>query len=177
MCEQLREGIQRGRVQIYNPRPLGGEGGPQGRVRGSQHEPHMTNSSARRTSRSTARSTAVIMRAHELRRTATEAEQTAWRLLRTLRPSGFTFRRQHPVGRCVVDFCCPQKRLVLELDGSVHAQPSQTARDARRDKYLKRLGYTVIRLPNGIVLSAPEEFMKRVLNRVSVLPGVFTDDR
>jgi len=115
----VREGIQRGRVQIYNPRPLGGEGGPQGRVRGSQHEPHMTNSSARRTSRSTARGTAVIMRAQELRRAATEAEQTAWRL---------------------VDFCCPQKCLVPELDGSVHAQPNQAVRDVRRDQYLTRLG-------------------------------------
>jgi very-short-patch-repair endonuclease len=79
------------------------------------------------------------------------------------------------VGKCVVDFCCPQKRLIVELDGSVHAQPSQAVRDARRDKYLRRLGYTVFRLPNGIVLSAPEEFTKRVLNRVSMLPNVFAD--
>jgi len=76
----------------------------------------------------------------------------------------------------VVDFCCPQKRLILELDGSVHAQPSQAVRDTKRDKYLERLGYTVFRLPNGI-LSAPEEFVKRVLKRVSMLPNFFTDDR
>jgi len=39
-----------------------------------------------------------ITRARELRRTATEAERIAWRLLRTLRLRGFKFRRQHPVG-------------------------------------------------------------------------------
>ena len=61
------------------------------------------------------------------------------------------------MGKCVVDFCCPQRRLILELEGSVHAQPSQAARDATRDKYLERLGYTVFRLPNSIVLSVPEE--------------------
>jgi very-short-patch-repair endonuclease len=137
----------------------------------------MTNGGARRKLRSTARSAAQIIRARELRRTPTGAEQTAWRLLRTFRPAGFTFRRQHPVGRCVVDFCCPQKHLVLELDGNVYAQPSQARRDARRDRYLERLGYTVFRLPNGIVLSAPEEFMKRVLNRVSMLPNAFGEDR
>src|SRR5208337_5447777 len=92
----------------------------------------MRNSAAQRTSRSIARSLAQITRARELRRTATEAEQVAWQLLRKLRPAGFSFRRQHPVGRCVVDFCCPLKRLILELDGSVHGQPSQARRDVTR---------------------------------------------
>ena len=92
----------------------------------------MSDSTARRTSRSTARSTTQIAHARELRQTATEAEQVAWQLLRKLRPAGFSFRRQHPVGRCVVDFCCPLKRLILELDGSVHGQQSQARRDVTR---------------------------------------------
>ena len=58
------------------------------------------------------------------------------------------------------------------VPGRVRGSPHVSeARDARRDRYLE------FRLPNGIVLSAPEEFMKRVLNRVSRLPNVFTDDR
>jgi very-short-patch-repair endonuclease len=165
-------------VLVLQPSPPWGRGCPgvPGRVRGSQTLVSiMTNGGLRRRSRSTGRSVAQITRARELRQTSTEAEQTAWRLLRTLRAAGFTFRRQHPVGKCVVDFCCPQKHLVLELDGSVHAQPSQARRDARRDRYLERLGYTVFRLPNGIVVSAPEEFVKRVLNRVSALPNVFAE--
>jgi very-short-patch-repair endonuclease len=124
-------------------------------------------SAVRHIARSAGRNSAQIARARALRKTSTAAEQAAWRLLRGLRSEGFTFRRQHPVGKCVVDFGCPQKRLVLELDGSVHAQPSQARRDARRDRYLGRLGYTVLCLPNGVVLSAPEEFLKRVLNRVT----------
>jgi very-short-patch-repair endonuclease len=65
------------------------------------------------------------------------------------------------VGRYIVDFCCPQRRLVVELNGSVHAQPSQTRRDASRDAELKRTGCTVTRLPNGMVLEAPELFVER----------------
>jgi very-short-patch-repair endonuclease len=65
-----------------------------------------------------------IARARELRQTATEAERTAWRLLRPLRLRGLKFRRQHPVGHWFADFCCPQTGLVVELDGSAHGQPS-----------------------------------------------------
>ncbi len=64
----------------------------------------------------------------------------------------------------------------VELEGSVHAQPSQAARDARRDNYLKRLGYGVLRLPDGSVLEAPDEFMRRVEDCVWSLPNVFTGD-
>jgi very-short-patch-repair endonuclease len=96
--------------------------------------------------------------------------------LRTLRFRGFKFRRQYPVGRYIVDFCCPQRRLVVELDGSVHAQPSQTKRDARRDTELKRMGYTVTRLPNGIVVEAPELFVEKVLDVAWSLPNAFTGE-
>ena len=52
----------------------------------------------------------------------------------------------------------------MEPDGSVHAQPSQTRRDASRHAELKRAGYTVTRFPNGIVLEAPELFLEKVLD-------------
>ena len=106
-----------------------------------------------------ARGEAQIAKARELRRNETESEEVAWRLLRTLRLNGFKFRRQHAVGQYIVDFCCPQRRLIVELDGGVHAQPSQTKRDTSRDAELKRRGYTVTRFPNGIVLEAPELFL------------------
>ena len=139
---------------------------------GRKTEDRMTNETRRRNraSRSLARSAARITIARELRRKATEAETVAWRLLCELRPKGFRFRRQHPIGKCVVDFCCVQKRLIVEVDGSVHAQPSQAARDARRDHYLERFGYTILRFPNGIVLDAPDEFVRRILNLVWSLP-------
>ena len=117
-----------------------------------------------------------IAKARELRRNETESEKVAWRLLRALRFNGFKSRRQHAVGQYVVDFCFPQRRLIVELDGSVHAQPSQTRRDASRDALLKRMGCTVMRLPNGIVMEAPELFVGKVLDVAWSLPNAFTGE-
>ncbi len=130
----------------------------------------------RRQSRSIARGAKLIDRARDLRQTATQTEQAAWRLLRTLRFKGFKFRRQAPIGQYIVDFYCPQRRLVVELDGSVHGQPSQAKRDLHRDAHLKNMGYTVARFSNGMVLEAPELFVDKVLRLVWSLPDAFTDE-
>jgi len=130
----------------------------------------------RRKRRSLSRSAAHADRARNLRQTATESEQAAWPLLRTLRFKGFKFRRQHPLGQYIVDFCCPQKRLIVELDGSVHGQPSQAKRDTRREAHLKNMGYTVARFSNGMVLEAPELFVNKVLSLVWSLPDAFDDE-
>jgi type I restriction enzyme R subunit len=122
-----------------------------------------------RKTRSLARTAAQIDKARELRQTPTEAEQAAWRLLRGLRSRGFKFRRQHPVGPYIADFCCSELRLIVELDGSVHGQPSQARSDARRDAHLKSMGYGVLRLPNGIVLQAPDLFVQEVVRFVLLI--------
>ena len=122
------------------------------------------------------RSRARTARTRVLRQTATAAERIAWDLLRKLRPKGYKFRRQHPIGSSVVDFCCTERRLIIELEGSVHSQPSQASRDRTRDQDLKRRGYTVARFPNGMVLQTSETFVKKVLELVSSQSNVFTGE-
>ena len=122
-----------------------------------------------RKTRSLARTAGQIDKARELRQTPTETEQAAWRLLRGLRSRGFKFRRQHPVGPYIADFCCTELRLIVELDGSVHGQPSQARSDARRDAHLKSMGYTVLGLPNGIVLQTPDLFVQEVVRFVLIM--------
>lgn len=100
--------------------------------------------------------------ARKLRKADTPAAERAWHLLRHRSLSGLKFRRQHPIGKYIVDFYCFQARLVVELEGSVHAQPSQARRDAVKNAYLKRLGIRVLRLPNGIVMEDPDMFLKKV---------------
>ncbi|HMD85151.1 MAG TPA: endonuclease domain-containing protein [Terriglobia bacterium] len=124
-----------------------------------------------RKTRSLARTAAQIDKAREFRRMPTETERAAWDLLRSLRLKGFKFRRQHPVGPYIADFCCVERRLIVELDGGVHGQQSQARSDARRDAHLQNRGYTVLRLPNGIVLQAPELFVQKVLSWAWPLPG------
>jgi very-short-patch-repair endonuclease len=73
-----------------------------------------------RQTRSRARTAGQIDKARELRQAPTETEREAWHLLRGLRSRGFRFRRQHPVGPYLADFCCTELSLIVELDGGVH---------------------------------------------------------
>ena len=73
-------------------------------------------------------------RARQMRREPTEAERRMWRLLRDRRLGGFKFRRQEQLGRYIVDFVCFERKLIVELDGSQHAE---SAYDAERDAWLR----------------------------------------
>ena len=86
-------------------------------------------------------------RQHRARPTATEAK--LWQHLRGRRLDGFKFRRQHPVDRFIVDFCCLEHRLVIEIDGPVHQRLAE--RDSERTTILQALGYRVLRYTNDQV--------------------------
>jgi very-short-patch-repair endonuclease len=86
----------------------------------------------------------VILKARALRRDMTLPEGMLWQVLRQ-RPDGLKFRRQHPFGRCIVDFYCPAARLVIEVDGEAHNMGSRPQRDSRRDEWLKDQGLRVLR--------------------------------
>jgi very-short-patch-repair endonuclease len=87
--------------------------------------------------------------ARELRARETWAEDALWEALRARRLDDLKFRRQHPIGPFVVDFCCADCRLVIELDGGVHAD--QQTHDAEREALLAASGYRVLRFPNSAV--------------------------
>jgi very-short-patch-repair endonuclease len=84
--------------------------------------------------------------AKSLRRRQTEAERKMWGMLRDRRFAAFKFRRQVPVGPYIADFACYEARLIVELDGSQHAE---SARDLVRDKWLVDDGYRVLRFWNN----------------------------
>ena len=86
--------------------------------------------------------------ARRLRRDRTEAEKWLWWALRDAFP-GTRFRRQHPVGRFIVDLACPSCKLAIELDGGQHA--IQIGEDQQRTEELARRGYRVIRFWNNEV--------------------------
>jgi very-short-patch-repair endonuclease len=69
--------------------------------------------------------------ARKLRRSQTEVEPHLWYHLRGRRLEGFKFRRQFPIGGHIADFCREEARVVVELDGSQHADsetdPARTA--------------------------------------------------
>jgi very-short-patch-repair endonuclease len=92
---------------------------------------------------------AVQIRAQQLRQEQTPAEAMLWSRLRNRQLDGFKFRRQHMIGRFIVDFCCVEQRLILEIDGAVHDQ--QADYDQARTEALQAAGYQVIRYTNDQV--------------------------
>ena len=86
-----------------------------------------------------------------MRRRQTDAEAAIWRVLRARQVGGAKFRRQHPIGPYVVDFCCWDRRLIVEVDGSQHTE----SKDLERTSYLKDAGFDVLRFWDNIVLAEP----------------------
>jgi len=84
--------------------------------------------------------------ARSLRKRQTPAERAMWTILRDRRLRDLKFRRQFPIDPFIADFCCWEIRLVVELDGEVHAE--QAARDRERDAYIRGKGFTVMRFAN-----------------------------
>ncbi len=91
--------------------------------------------------------------ARRMRREPTDAEARLWSLLRARRFAGFKFRRQVPVGSYIADFVCYSARLIIELDGSQHAD---CARDETRDAYLRGQGFRILRIWNSTLLTEPD---------------------
>ena len=83
--------------------------------------------------------------ARRLRRDATDVEAKLWARLRSRQLAGAKFRRQVSIGRFIVDFCCLEAKLIVELDGSQHADnPAVVSRTG----VLEQLGFRVLRFWN-----------------------------
>ena len=95
---------------------------------------------------------ATVLRARALRRNMTLPEGLLWRVLRE-RPEGLKFRRQHPIGRCIVDFYCPAAKLVIEIDGESHSMGDRPEHDARRDWWLRSQGLQIKRFAAADVMA------------------------
>ena len=92
----------------------------------------------------------------------TPAEKLAWDLLRNRRLFGLKFRRQVAIDRFIVDFYCHELRLIVELDGDIHDDPEQIAKDDQRNARLKELGYKILRVAKGMVMHAPDLFVEEI---------------
>jgi very-short-patch-repair endonuclease len=99
-------------------------------------------------------------------------EVVLWARLRVRAPDSPVFRRQHPIGPYVADFYCAAARLVVEVDGAIHGQDDQIAHDQRRDAYMERLGYRVIRCSAGDVMNDPDEVVMGHRGRRPCAPSV-----
>jgi very-short-patch-repair endonuclease len=99
-------------------------------------------------------------RARQLRRNQTKAELELWMRLRG-RQLGAKFRRQDRIGPYIVDFCCLERRLVIELDGGQHSE--QMEADRKRTTYITSRGFRVLRFWNDRVLKETYAVLDQIL--------------
>ena len=102
--------------------------------------------------------------AGELRRELTPAEGKLWAYLRGDKLDEINFRRQHAIGKYIADFCSPNVKLIIELDGSQHLE--QQEYDAERTKYLELQGYKVIRFWNNQVMNDMNGVILAITNAI-----------
>lgn len=101
-----------------------------------------------------------VQRARNLRKNLTPAERKLWQVLRRRQISDVRFRRQVPIGPYIADFCCLERRIIIEIDGGQHAR--QADADKRRTRWLGDRGFAVIRFWNNDVLQNLEGVLVRI---------------
>ncbi|EHK54458.1 hypothetical protein MAXJ12_25301 [Mesorhizobium alhagi CCNWXJ12-2] len=111
-----------------------------------------------------------IARARSLRQGENIAEATLWNELKAKKLGGYKFASQVPIGPYFADFACRSAKLVIELDGSQHAESSY---DRRRDEFMRGEGYSVIRFWSADMLNNPASVCETIL---AALEGRLSED-
>jgi very-short-patch-repair endonuclease len=101
-------------------------------------------------------------RARRLRADPTAEERKLWQHLKAKRLGGFRFRRQHPIGPYFADFCCITRQVIVELDGSQHADEDAERKDVLRTAFLNERGYRVMRFWNDQVIGEIENVLEAI---------------
>lgn len=103
------------------------------------------------------------VKSRRLRKNMTKAERILWQQLRSHRLKGIPFRRQHPVAnRYILDFYCPQYKLGIEVDGSIHENSDIQANDELRTKILAAKGIRIIRFTNDTIINNIDEVITKL---------------
>ncbi|MCW2362649.1 MULTISPECIES: endonuclease domain-containing protein [Sphingobium] len=109
----------------------------------------------------------LLIHAKAMRHEATPCEIILWRHLSRSQLGGHKFRRQHVLGPFIVDFFCPAKKLIVEVDGDTH-DPEE---DTRRDAALTAEGHRVLRFTNEDVRINLTEVLEAILTRLNSAPA------
>jgi very-short-patch-repair endonuclease len=113
----------------------------------------------------------LLERAKWMRANPTEAERRLWSILRAKRMVGYKFKRQQVLEWYIVDFVNFEHRLIIEADGSQHADSDS---DATRDAWLQDQGFAVLRFWNNDVLARTDlvaDAIWQALNTPPPLPA------
>ena len=105
-------------------------------------------------------------KARNLRKKQTEQEKIIWSVIRNRQFYGLKFKRQVLIGIYIVDFCCNEKKVVIELDGGQHNEPNNRIYDKNRTAFIESEGYKVIRFWNNDVNCNLEGVYKKLQEEI-----------
>ena len=108
--------------------------------------------------------------ARALRKRMTPQEVKLWVKLRELKPLGFHFRRQAPIGHFIVDFVSFGTRLIVEADGGQHGMQEGAQSDKKRDEFLRSRGFQVLRFWNSDIDTNLTGVMESILSALRYPP-------
>ena len=106
----------------------------------------------------------LFQRRKELRNNATKEERVLWGKLKHSK-LGVKFRRQHSIGGYIVDFYCPEKKLVIEIDGLQHLGNNDKEYDKNRTNFFKSFDINVIRFTNIEI----DNDMENVISKITTI--------
>ena len=110
----------------------------------------------------------IFINAKALRSRQTFAEKLLWSKLRN-NQLGYHFRRQHPMLEFVVDFYCEQLKLVIEVDGSVHLDPTVQIEDEYKDNSIQAYGMDLIRFTNEQVINNIDSVVELIKQQIVII--------
>jgi very-short-patch-repair endonuclease len=102
----------------------------------------------------------------KLRNNSTPGEIQLWKKLRAGSMMGYTFNRQKPLGKYIVDFYCKPLNLVIEVDGGYHEEEAQKIKDSERQQVLEEMGLNFLRFLDKEVRKNMENVLKAIENYI-----------
>ncbi|OGU60758.1 MAG: hypothetical protein A2X64_05535 [Ignavibacteria bacterium GWF2_33_9] len=101
-------------------------------------------------------------KSQRLRRNLTHSEKIFWNEVRARRFEGLKFIRQFPLGPFIFDFYCPEKSLLIELDGETHLEEEVRENDLKKDNFARVNGFILLRFKDEVI----EESVGKVLEKI-----------
>jgi len=101
----------------------------------------------------------------ELRNAGTSAESVMWTYLNRRQLLGRKFRRQQSIQNYIVDFYCPQEKLIIELDGQSHFDVGGQVYDEHRDEILIALGFTILHFENKMIFECIDGVLDEIAEK------------
>ena len=90
------------------------------------------------------------------------AERILWFNLKRRQLLGYKVRRQHGIGKYVVDFYCPELKLAIEADGPSHDTDVARRSDVHRQREIEKEGVRFMRFKDEEILGNADKVMTRI---------------